>query len=76
MNRKSYRPMNDPAAVTRREFFKTVGLGAAAAGGIVLGGSAFAQEAAKPAKPAEASRQEVLLQEIRDILANKPVRQA
>jgi large conductance mechanosensitive channel len=29
-------------------------------------------EAAKPAKPAEAPRQEVLLQEIRDILAKKP----
>ena len=30
------------------------------------------KEAAKPAKPAEAPRQEVLLQEIRDILARKP----
>jgi len=30
------------------------------------------QEAEKPAKPAEAPRQEVLLQEIRDILAKKP----
>ena len=29
-------------------------------------------EAEKPAKPAEAPRQEVLLQEIRDILAKKP----
>ena len=29
-------------------------------------------EAEKPAKPAEAPRQEVLLQEIRDILARKP----
>ncbi len=35
-----------------------------------------AKEAEKPAKPAEASRQEVLLQEIRDILANKPTRPA
>ena len=33
-------------------------------------------EAAKPARPAEAPRQEVLLQEIRDILANKPARPA
>jgi large conductance mechanosensitive channel len=32
----------------------------------------MAKEAAKPAKPAEAPRQEVLLQEIRDILARKP----
>jgi large conductance mechanosensitive channel len=32
----------------------------------------IAQEAEKPAKPAKASRQEVLLQEIRDILAKKP----
>jgi large conductance mechanosensitive channel len=31
-----------------------------------------AKEAEKPAKPAEAPRQEVLLQEIRDILARKP----
>jgi large conductance mechanosensitive channel len=30
------------------------------------------KEAEKPAKPAEATRQEVLLQEIRDILAKKP----
>lgn len=30
------------------------------------------KEAEKPAKPAEAPRQEVLLQEIRDILAKKP----
>ena len=30
------------------------------------------EEAEKPAKPAEAPRQEVLLQEIRDILARKP----
>ena len=30
------------------------------------------KEAEKPAKPAEAPRQEVLLQEIRDILARKP----
>ena len=30
------------------------------------------KEAEKPAKPAEASRQEVLLQEIRDILAKRP----
>ena len=30
------------------------------------------KEAGKPAKPAEAPRQEVLLQEIRDILARKP----
>ena len=34
------------------------------------------KEAEKPAKPAEAPRQEVLLQEIRDILASKPVRPA
>jgi large conductance mechanosensitive channel len=33
-------------------------------------------EAEKPAKPAEAPRQEVLLQEIRDILASKPARPA
>jgi len=32
----------------------------------------MAKEAAKPAKPAEAPRQEVLLQEIRDILAKRP----
>lgn len=32
----------------------------------------MAKEAEKPAKPAEAPRQEVLLQEIRDILAKKP----
>src|SRR5215213_8874434 len=32
----------------------------------------MAKEAAKPATPAEAPRQEVLLQEIRDILARKP----
>jgi large conductance mechanosensitive channel len=31
-----------------------------------------AKEAEKPAKPAEAPRQEVLLQEIRDILAKRP----
>src|SRR5438128_12597040 len=31
-----------------------------------------AKEAEKPAKPAEAPRSEVLLQEIRDILASKP----
>jgi large conductance mechanosensitive channel len=31
-----------------------------------------AMEAAKPAKPAEAPRQEVLLQEIRDLLAKRP----
>jgi large conductance mechanosensitive channel len=31
-----------------------------------------AKEAEKPAKPAEAPRQEVLLQEIRDLLAKKP----
>jgi len=30
------------------------------------------KEAEKPAKPAEAPRQEVLLQEIRDLLAKKP----
>lgn len=35
-----------------------------------------AKEAEKPAKPAEAPRQEVLLQEIRDILAGKPARPA
>jgi len=35
-----------------------------------------AKEAEKPAKPAEAPRQEVLLQEIRDILANKPAKPA
>jgi len=35
-----------------------------------------AKEAEKPAKPAEAPRQEVLLQEIRDILASKPARPA
>ena len=34
------------------------------------------KEAEKPAKPAEAPRQEVLLQEIRDILASKPARPA
>jgi large conductance mechanosensitive channel len=34
------------------------------------------KEAEKPAKPAEALRQEVLLQEIRDILASKPARPA
>jgi large-conductance mechanosensitive channel len=34
------------------------------------------KEVEKPAKPAEASRQELLLQEIRDILANKPARPA
>jgi large conductance mechanosensitive channel len=33
----------------------------------------IAKEAEKPAKPAEAPRQEVLLQEIRDILAKRPV---
>ena len=33
----------------------------------------MAKEAAKPATPAEAPRQEVLLQEIRDILAKKTV---
>jgi len=33
-----------------------------------------AKEAEKPAKPAEAPRQEVLLQEIRDLLASKPAR--
>jgi large conductance mechanosensitive channel len=32
----------------------------------------MAQEAAKPATPAEAPRNEVLLQEIRDILARRP----
>jgi large conductance mechanosensitive channel len=32
------------------------------------------QETEKPAKPAEAPRSEVLLQEIRDILASKPAR--
>ena len=32
----------------------------------------MAKEAAKPAKPAEAPRQEILLQEIRDILAKRP----
>ena len=32
----------------------------------------IAKEAEKPAKPAEAPRQEVLLQEIRDILARRP----
>ena len=32
------------------------------------------KEAEKPAKPAEAPRSEVLLQEIRDILASKPAR--
>ena len=32
------------------------------------------KESEKPAKPAEAPRQEVLLQEIRDILASKPAR--
>jgi large conductance mechanosensitive channel len=35
-----------------------------------------AKEAEKPAKPAEAPRQEVLLQEIRDLLAAKPARPA
>jgi len=35
-----------------------------------------AKEAEKPAKPAEVPRQEVLLQEIRDILANKPAKPA
>jgi large conductance mechanosensitive channel len=30
------------------------------------------KEAEKPAKPAEAPRQEVLLQEIRDLLAKRP----
>ena len=34
------------------------------------------REAEKPATPAEAPRQEVLLQEIRDILAGKPARPA
>ena len=34
------------------------------------------KQAAKDAKPAEAPRQEVLLQEIRDILASRPVRPA
>jgi large conductance mechanosensitive channel len=36
----------------------------------------MAQEAAKPAKPAEAPRQDVLLQEIRDILASKVAKPA
>ena len=36
----------------------------------------IAKEAEKPAKPAEASRSELLLQEIRDILASKPVKPA
>jgi large conductance mechanosensitive channel len=36
----------------------------------------MAKEAEKPAKPAEAPRQEVLLQEIRDILASQPARPA
>jgi large conductance mechanosensitive channel len=36
----------------------------------------IAKEAEKPAKPAEAPRQEVLLQEIRDILTSKPARPA
>src|SRR5439155_5584559 len=35
-----------------------------------------AKEAEKPAKPAEAPRSEVLLQEIRDILAGKPAKPA
>ena len=34
------------------------------------------KEAAKPATPSEAPRQEVLLQEIRDILAGRPARPA
>jgi hypothetical protein len=34
------------------------------------------KQAAKDAKPAQAPRQEILLQEIRDILANKPARPA
>jgi large conductance mechanosensitive channel len=34
----------------------------------------MAKEAEKPAKPAEAPRSEVLLQEIRDILAGQPAR--
>ena len=34
------------------------------------------KEAEKPAKPAEAPRQEVLLQEIRDILASRPATRA
>jgi len=36
----------------------------------------IAREAEKPAKPAEAPRSEVLLQEIRDILASKPAKPA
>jgi large conductance mechanosensitive channel len=36
----------------------------------------IAKEADKPAKPAEAPRSEVLLQEIRDILAGKPAKPA
>ena len=36
----------------------------------------IAKEAEKPAKPAEASRSGVLLQEIRDILASKPAKPA
>ena len=36
----------------------------------------IAREAEKPAKPAEAPRSEVLLQEIRDILAGKPAKPA
>ena len=36
----------------------------------------MAKEAEKPAKPAEAPRSELLLQEIRDILAAKPARPA
>jgi len=36
----------------------------------------IAKEAEKPAKPAEASRSELLLQEIRDILAGKSVKPA
>jgi large conductance mechanosensitive channel len=36
----------------------------------------IAEEAEKPAKPAEAPRAEVLLQEIRDILANKAAKPA
>jgi len=34
------------------------------------------KEVEKPAKPTESSREELLLQEIRDILANKPARPA
>jgi len=36
----------------------------------------IAKEAEKPAKLAEASRSEVLLQEIRDILASSPAKPA